>query len=107
MLTRRSSLFRRDAALWRGARHTKGCGGSADITLGYHLYTAKAVYYAATRHINAPNFPIASSAPYPASHNLEVWGILFKFVEVMFNDKILVFMNRKVASCVLLLLSLP
>jgi hypothetical protein len=32
------------------ARRTKGYGGSADFTLGYNLYTANAVYYAATRH---------------------------------------------------------
>jgi hypothetical protein len=28
-------------------RRTEGYGGSAGLTLGYHLYTAKAVYFAA------------------------------------------------------------
>jgi hypothetical protein len=66
------TLFRRDAALWRGwCVYTKGYGGSADLTLGYNLYTAKAVYYAATRHPHHSHFasitPIASIAPIPQS----------------------------------------
>jgi hypothetical protein len=55
-------LFRRDAALcgW-SARHTEGYGGSADLTLGYNLYTANAVYYAAMRHPQHPRFASYSS----------------------------------------------
>jgi hypothetical protein len=48
--------------------YTKGCGGSADLTLGYHLYTAKAVYYAATRHPLHPHTGFCSYCSYLAIH---------------------------------------
>jgi hypothetical protein len=61
--TRRGTLFRRDAALCWWC-HTLGYGGSACLTIGYILYTANAVYYAATRH-PPTRTPSIASIPQP------------------------------------------
>jgi hypothetical protein len=38
------TLFRRDAALGWGNGCSYGCGGSADLAKGYHIFAAKAAY---------------------------------------------------------------